>query len=194
MSEHLQNQLAAEARFMGGMAFAIQFEAGKDEPRPTDPGVRNLLHFVEGWLASRGAQVGPPFWRIAGRTIEIAVVIPHAMIDEMTDLFSSIERMGMKYRAGRMHGDGSWETLIPLPAHRTESFALLPDAAAGHVLLAGRVEREVQRLTLREAELRRAGGRLSEADARAQIDSLHERVEAVQADQERLRAMEAQAR
>lgn len=97
--------------------------------------------------------------------------------------------MGVAFRAGRSHLAGDFETIYPTECG--EPFCLLPDAAADYEALSNRVDREVQRLTLREVEIRRAAtnGKLSERDAAAQVEGIRERLEAVQADQARMSAM-----
>jgi hypothetical protein len=189
MSLAIQKQLLLESQFTGSLVFCVQAEAGENEPRPSDASVKNLRRMIEGLLASRGAEIGPPIVRTSGRTAEISVSVPAWCIGECFDLFSAFERMGIPFRAGRLHADSTWETIYP--GEGTEPFALLPEPPSVEDQLAV-PDRELAYLQARTAALneRVRLALISDRDAEAQIEHIAERQEAVREDVIRLRTQQ----
>lgn len=187
MSDAIQKQLLFEARFTGTAALCLQIKIGENDPKPSEPLIKNLSHMIEGFLNSRGAETGPPIWRSNGRTVEISLCAPAHVIAERVDLFCALESMGVSFRAGQLHADATWETIYPVEC--TGPFALLADPPDVDEQLAV-LDREINALEARLSAVndRLKRGAISQRDARAQADHVSERVEMLELEQASVRA------
>ncbi len=179
-------QLLLEASFTDSVVLCLQLQAGENEPRPSDASVNNFRVMIEGWLSSRGPNAGPPIVRTSGRTVEISLCVAAWCINEKSDLFSSLERSGIPFRAGRLHSDATWETIYPIEC--TEPFALLPEPPSVEQRLVV-LDREVDYLQSRQAAVdeRMRLALISDRDAEAQREHIAERREALEESLARLR-------